>query len=205
MNEYEETQAGRQLSDDDEILDGDEGPAYVVADDPPVFVFDTPDGNARLATPEELRGNVMNALTLYRSGESWVYDDARFGRVAEPLILGASEILDQIIVFDLGTHTRHPVSVIFSSRPFPRAHMGKLMGEEMGGHWYSIEGHEAWLCPALLDYFETAPPELYVRVTGKAASQIIPISDAEAYDPSDPKHPDFHSTHADLWDARDRG
>jgi hypothetical protein len=23
-----------------------------------------------------------------------------------------------------------------------------------------------------------------------------------AYDLSDPKHPDFHSVHADIWDAR---
>jgi len=27
-------------------------------------------------------------------------------------------------------------------------------------------------------------------------------SDEDAYDPSDPKHPRFHSTHADIWDAR---
>lgn len=179
MNEYEHTQAGKQLSDDDEIVD-----------------------------PEEREwgagGNVMHALTLYRSGENWVYDDDRFGRTAEPLVLGASELLDQIIVFDLGTHTRHPVSVIFSSRPFPKAHMGKLMSEEDVGYWYSMEGQEAWLCPALLDYFETAPPELYVRVTGKAASQIITVP-AEAYPYADPKHPEYHSTHSDIWDLRDRG
>lgn len=26
--------------------------------------------------------------------------------------------------------------------------------------------------------------------------------DAEPYDISDPKHPEFHSVHADIWDAR---
>ena len=27
----------------------------------------------------------------------------------------------------------------------------------------------------------------------------------EAYEISDPKHPDFHSVHADIWDAREKG
>jgi hypothetical protein len=27
--------------------------------------------------------------------------------------------------------------------------------------------------------------------------------DEDAYDPSDPKHENFHSVHADIWDARD--
>jgi hypothetical protein len=31
----------------------------------------------------------------------------------------------------------------------------------------------------------------------------IPGPVAEAYDLSDPKHPEFHSIHADIWDARD--
>jgi hypothetical protein len=29
------------------------------------------------------------------------------------------------------------------------------------------------------------------------------ISDEDAYPLSDPKHPRFHSTHADIWDARE--
>jgi hypothetical protein len=31
----------------------------------------------------------------------------------------------------------------------------------------------------------------------------IPGPVADAYDLSDPKHPDFHSVHADIWDMRD--
>jgi hypothetical protein len=29
--------------------------------------------------------------------------------------------------------------------------------------------------------------------------------DEDAYDPNDPKHPRYHSTHADIWDAREKG
>jgi hypothetical protein len=38
------------------------------------------------------------------------------------------------------------------------------------------------------------------------ARRTLPVAayDArEAYDLSDPKHPDFHSVHADIWDMRD--
>jgi len=187
MNEYEQTQAGKELSDSDEILDPDDMTAH--------------DAGAQTQVERE-EGTLMHALTLYRSGDHWVYDDPRFGRVAEPLILGASELLDQIIVFDLGTHTRNPVNVIFSGRPFPKAHMGKLMNEEDGGSWYSMEGKEAWLCPALLDYFDTAPPELFVKVVGFGT---VDIPSDDAYPTDDPKHPEFHSTHSDLWDLRERG
>lgn len=29
-------------------------------------------------------------------------------------------------------------------------------------------------------------------------------SDMEGYEVNDPKHPDYHSTHSDIWDARDK-
>ena len=36
----------------------------------------------------------------------------------------------------------------------------------------------------------------------KLAADVL--ADArEAYDPSDPKHPDWHSVHADIWDNRE--
>ena len=29
------------------------------------------------------------------------------------------------------------------------------------------------------------------------------VDESGGYDRSDPKHPEFHSIHADIWDARD--
>jgi hypothetical protein len=206
MNEYEETQAGRELSESDEIVE----PDFPLA----AYVVDNPDGTSRQAT--EAEGNVMHALTLYWLADHWVYDDPRFGRTAEPLVLGASDLLDQIIVFDLGTHTRNPVNVVFSGRPFPRAHMGKMMNPEDGGFWYSMEGREAWLCPALLDYFTDPPPELFVRVVGHGKQVVVgAIARAEALSAGDPdwaertrwelepKDPGYHSVAADIWDSRE--
>ena len=107
--------------------------------------------------------NEMHSLVLYRHQQQWVYDDARFGRVAEPLVLGASEILDTIIQADLGYHTREPVGVLFSAQDFPGAHRGDWVRKDSGGNWYALGQEECWLCPALFDYFPQAPAHLYVR------------------------------------------
>jgi hypothetical protein len=34
-----------------------------------------------------------------------------------------------------------------------------------------------------------------------ACSRVM--AELDAYERDDPKHPDYHSTHADLWDARE--
>lgn len=110
--------------------------------------------------------NAINVLTLYRHQGCWVYDDANFGRVAEPLVLGASEILDTIILLDTGAPTREPVQALFSAQEFPGAHRGDWVREDSGGNWYALGGEEAWLCPALVDYFDSAPSSLWVKVRG---------------------------------------
>jgi hypothetical protein len=107
--------------------------------------------------------NEITNLTLYRHNNAWVYDDPRFGKVAEPLVLGASEMLDDIIILDKGALTREPVEVLFSHKPFPGAHSGERLRGEADGTWYTFQGEEAWLCAALFDYFTTAPEKLYVR------------------------------------------
>jgi hypothetical protein len=45
----------------------------------------------------------------------------------------------------------------------------------------------------------------YLRERDEARGTLpVAAYDArEAYDLSDPKHPEFHSVHADIWDARD--
>ena len=43
----------------------------------------------------------------------------------------------------------------------------------------------------------------YLRERDEAlASRPVPLYDG-GYEMSDPKHPEFHSVHADIWDARD--
>jgi hypothetical protein len=51
--------------------------------------------------------------------------------------------------------------------PFPGALEARMLLEEDGGVWYEAElqGHslKGWLCGHFFDYFETAPPIVYVR------------------------------------------
>ncbi len=42
----------------------------------------------------------------------------------------------------------------------------------------------------------------HVVATAQHVEDSVDAFMADAYDPSDPKHPDFHSIHADIWDAR---
>lgn len=92
--------------------------------------------------------------------------------MAEPLVLGASEILDTIILADTGAHTREPVTVLFSANEFPGAHRGDWLREDIGGNWCELGGEEDWLCPALLDYFDSAPASLWMRVRSPQESGI---------------------------------
>jgi hypothetical protein len=112
--------------------------------------------------------NQIQTLTFYRENRMWVYDDPTFGKKAEPLILGASELLDRIIAADTGKYIRDPVEIAFSAQPFPGAHCAWRIRLEDGGAWYHMAGDEAWLCPALLDYFPVAPEHLYVSCLGQA-------------------------------------
>lgn len=109
--------------------------------------------------------NEINALEFYRKSQMWVYDDPTYGKVAEPLILGASEMLDYIMLKQLGYVTRENVNVTFSSNEFPNAVCGyHHHADSTGGDWYTLNGEQAWLCPALMDYFTKAPDQLWVSV-----------------------------------------
>jgi uncharacterized protein DUF6717 len=55
--------------------------------------------------------------------------------------------------------------LVFSADQFPGAEMELTwLRQEMGGNVYLWEGQEAWLCPALFKYFETAPPRIFAQI-----------------------------------------
>ena len=94
----------------------------------------------------------------------------------------------------------------------------KLEWEENGLHM-RIETTED---DSVLDFWISEPEQLYNDVcaavwpwiverdealrehrAGMALARDVMADAREAYDPSDPKHPDFHSVHADIWDNRE--
>lgn len=112
-----------------------------------------------------MAGNAMQVLALYRSGGAWVFDEPRFGLVAEPFVLGASEIIDAIITSAGLDHRRPRVRMVFSANTFPGEHaVARRLHPEHGGTWYEAQGRQGWLCPALFHFFPEAPEQIHVRV-----------------------------------------
>jgi hypothetical protein len=56
--------------------------------------------------------------------------------------------------------------LLFSPAPFPGFQRRlEWVREDMDGNWYRADEPpmEGWLCPALFEYFDEAPRELYVK------------------------------------------
>ena len=94
--------------------------------------------------------------------QTWVYDD--MGRIQEPFVNGVPAMIDHL-VRDI-PNARNGFRLVFAAQPFPSFQQRlEWVRTEMGGNWYRTDEplREGWLCPALFDYFETAPRQLYVK------------------------------------------
>gem|GEM_PF-230780 len=112
--------------------------------------------------------NSIVVLTPYRYGGTWVFDDASVGLYREPFVSGIPEMMDEMVK-DI-PDAEQGFRLLFSTRPFP-GYTHKLVwrrGDE-SGNWYYSEQHqkEGWLCPALFQYYQAAPKELYVKAEKK--------------------------------------
>jgi hypothetical protein len=112
--------------------------------------------------------NSLSAIAPYKYEGFWVFDDPAVGLQREPFVSGADEILDILTaeIPDAASGFR----LLFSPEPFP-GYVARFVWarEEYGGNWYSWPERqkEGWLCPALFKYFESAPQEIYVKVSPK--------------------------------------
>ena len=111
--------------------------------------------------------NIMNAINViqpYKHLTMWVFDDAKVGLIQEPFVSGADEIIEKMVANI--PDAENGFILLFSSRPFP-GHQAvfEWRREEQGGNWYYFKelDMEGWLCPALFNYFESAPQYLYVQ------------------------------------------
>ncbi len=108
--------------------------------------------------------NQIMMIVPYRSGGTWVFDDAAVGLQREPFVSGVPQMIDDLIA-DV-PNAENGFRMLFSASPFP-GHQRKLAWDraESGGNWYydEVTDSEGWLCPALFRYFTEAPDELYVR------------------------------------------
>jgi hypothetical protein len=108
--------------------------------------------------------NSIFAIRPYKHFGTWVFDDEKVGLVREPFVAGADEIIE--IIAAAIPDAEKGFTLLFSASPFPGYHVTfEWRREELGGNWYYAAElkREGWLCPALLKYFDQAPPVLYAQ------------------------------------------
>jgi hypothetical protein len=115
----------------------------------------------------------MTTIYPYLRGFMWVFDDQDTGLKSEPFVSGASEAISHLVEAKRIPNAAHGFSLSFSDQPFygHDAELSWLSADDstdaMPGNWYrgvvSGQEMEAWLCPALLDYFPAAPEKLFLR------------------------------------------
>jgi hypothetical protein len=114
--------------------------------------------------------NAIGVIAPYRYEGLWVFDDPVVGLSREPFVAGIDKMIDQLVASI--SNADKGFRLLFSATPFP-GHTVKLQWrrEESGGNWYYCPqfGIEGWLCPALFQYFDEAPAELYARAEPRSA------------------------------------
>jgi hypothetical protein len=125
---------------------------------------------ALLSNPLQRRDQVVQLVhhrLNFRLG-GWIFDDPAVGLSREPFVSGIDTMIDGLAAQI--PNAEKGFRLLFSATPFP-GYAVKLAWrrEEYGGNcYYSPElDMEGWLCPALLRYFDKAPPEMYGRAEAR--------------------------------------
>lgn len=122
----------------------------------------------------------MMTLFPYRTGPTWVFDDARTGLKQEAFVLGTSEMISRLVAAKGLVDPDGGFALHFCDDPFDGfdAELSWLRSDDvqglgdsalvLAGNWYTgvIAGErmDGWLCSALLKYFLVAPGRIFVRV-----------------------------------------
>lgn len=145
----------------------------------------------------------MNVMTLYPyfyHGMAWVFDDPETGLKEEAFVLGASEMISKLIDAKDIPNAERGFAMSFSDQPFGQDVALTWISPEQAatavqqpisslpatGNWYAgaVAGERmvAWLCPALYEYFQTAPQKIFVKAE-KLPEGVDPIWHISSNDP----------------------
>ncbi|MFN0060124.1 MAG: DUF6717 family protein [Planctomycetota bacterium] len=115
--------------------------------------------------------NAINVIAPYKYLDMWVFDDPRVGLQQEPFVSGADTMIDRVVANI--PNADQGFILLFSGSEFP-GHQLRLewQRKEGSGDWYYSPqlAIDAWLCPALLKYFDEAPKEIFVQVKPKSVA-----------------------------------
>ncbi len=115
--------------------------------------------------------NALIIIALYKYEGMWVFDDPKAGLNREPFVEGANEIIDLSLKEKGILNADAGFRLIFSAGPFPNYDLKfEWLKEAEGGNYYKTDQFdiEAWLCPALLKYFNSPPQHIYARIEPKS-------------------------------------
>jgi len=115
--------------------------------------------------------NALIVIAPYKYEGMWVFDDPKVGLDREPFVEGADEIIDRTVEAKGIQNADAGFRLIFSAGPFPNYDLKfNWLREAQGGNYYQTDQYdiEAWLCPALLKYFDSLPQHIYARIEPKS-------------------------------------
>lgn len=110
-------------------------------------------------------GNSIFRILTRREDGLWVFDDGRFGVVAQPFVFGADLILEKMAA-ESGVQGER-LNAVFAAFPFPGSeHTLKFVREETEGFMYRWEEQnlQGWLSPSLLNYFNEPPDKIFLQL-----------------------------------------
>ena len=107
--------------------------------------------------------NALNVISPYRWNGMWVFDDPKVNLRREAFVAGADDLCESLSTVDGVPHDRF--TLIFSEHEFPghQLHIKLVSIGKVGQTYRTDDGKEAWLCPALLLYFEKPPKHIYAQ------------------------------------------
>lgn len=112
--------------------------------------------------------NSVFSIQLYKKHGCWVFDDELRGLVAEPFVLGATELISYHLKLK-GVRKRKPV-IQFSLTEIPNAeivltctkkHLNPVTGEATSGDYVDQHNNKCWLCPAQVKFFGVVADTIY--------------------------------------------
>jgi hypothetical protein len=129
--------------------------------------------------------NSIHTLLPYWENNMWCFDDGEKNIHREPFVGTTNDIINGMLMLAGAPEAvGQKCQLVFSANKFPGWQFGMSHVRDEGpgaGDWYAFEeanaedlpagmsmpthfiGQEGWLCPTLLDYFETAPKNIYIQ------------------------------------------
>jgi hypothetical protein len=109
----------------------------------------------------------LHEIIVQQRDGLWVFDDRTRDIVGEPFVDGMDDILDLLSGLPRKFESTGQITMTFSDRPAPTlTHELSRESEFHGGYYYRLKDTDSigWLCPVTLQYFDSFPASLFVRI-----------------------------------------